>query len=156
MARTLARATGLPTFHLDREYWLPGWVEPDPASWSARVDELIAGERWIIDGNYSDSLERRLGRADTVVFLDLPRWRCVLAAFMRSLKRRTRPDMAPGCEEHISPSFLLYVWRFKRDKRPKVLRLVEQRRNWQLITVRSRREARDLAERLSRSSRSSP
>ena len=27
----LGAKLGLPVIHLDKEYWRPGWVEPDPA-----------------------------------------------------------------------------------------------------------------------------
>jgi hypothetical protein len=72
-SRTLARKTGLPLIHLDKEYWKPGWTKTPRDLWRARVGELVAGDRWIIDGNYAGSLDLRLPRADTVVRFDYPR-----------------------------------------------------------------------------------
>lgn len=53
LARQLGEATGLPVIHLDAHYWRPGWVETPKETWRAAVDELIAADAWIMDGNYS-------------------------------------------------------------------------------------------------------
>ena len=84
LARKLADLTGLPLIHLDREYWRPGWVEPDKLEWLAAVRAVAARPRWIIDGNYSASLGIRVAAADTVIFLDFPRWVCLWSVLCRS------------------------------------------------------------------------
>ena len=126
-ARQLAGATGLPLVHLDQAYWSPGWVEPEKDDWAKTVERLIAEPAWVMDGNYGNTLARRLERADTVVMLDLPRWRCLLRVFTRILRHygRTRADMTPGCPEHFSWKFLIYVWRFPRDKVPERRRTLQ-------------------------------
>ena len=65
-AARLAQRTGLPLIHLDQHYWRAGWVEPSNDEWLAKVDELVASERWIMDGNFGGTMERRLAalRAD--------------------------------------------------------------------------------------------
>jgi len=68
-ARALAARTGLPLIHLDVHYWKPGWVRPSDDEWRERQRTLLAGEAWIIDGNYNETLALRLERAETVVFL---------------------------------------------------------------------------------------
>lgn len=45
-----------------------------------------AGDAWIADGNYPDTLDLRLELADTVVVLDLPWWRCSGRALLRGLR----------------------------------------------------------------------
>jgi adenylate kinase family enzyme len=108
LARHLATALGLPLLHLDRLYWKPGWKEPEPAAWVAHVDELIAGDAWIMDGNYGGTLERRLQRAQMVIWLDLSRWICLWRVLRRRVEYlgQTRPEMPPGCPEHLSLAFL--------------------------------------------------
>jgi adenylate kinase family enzyme len=128
-ARALAQRTGLPLVHLDQEYWSPGWVEryalPD---WLDRVAELAQGERWIIDGNYSNSLPLRLPRATAVLWLDLPRWLCLSSTILRCLAGygRSRPDMAPGCVEQWDWAFYLFIWNWFKRSRPRVIRLLSQ------------------------------
>jgi adenylate kinase family enzyme len=122
-AQRLSRATGLPFVNLDQEFWQPGWVEPDKQHWVAKVEELIARPRWIMDGNYLGTLSLRLARADTVIFLDPPRLVCLWRAMARIVRNfgRTRDDMAPDCPERFDWNFLMYIWNFQRDHRPRVV-----------------------------------
>src|SRR5256886_17527246 len=52
VARRLAQRTGLPLIHLDLLYWRPGWQPTPGEEWHETVRRLVAGESWIIDGNY--------------------------------------------------------------------------------------------------------
>jgi adenylate kinase family enzyme len=119
LATELAARTGLPLVHLDQEYWRAGWVEPPADEWQAKVETMIARPRWIMDGNYGGTLALRLARADTVIYLDLPAWRCVARVLRRIVGSwgRVRADMAPGCPEQFSWEFVTYTARFRRDKR---------------------------------------
>ena len=128
LARRLAAATGLPAVHLDRHYWAPGWIEPSPEDWHTRLASLVDRPRWIIDGNYPATLGLRLARADTAIFLDVPRSVCltrVLRRTLRGLGRERGDDIAPGCPERIDLPFLRYVWHFSRDHRGRVARALE-------------------------------
>ncbi|PTN54580.1 hypothetical protein [Stenotrophomonas panacihumi] len=127
-ARQLGERLGLPVIHLDAHYWSPGWVEPTPAEWAARLPALLARPAWIMDGNYSRTLPQRLAACDTVVFLDLPRWQCLWGVLRRAwLERgRVRADMAAGCPEKLDPAFLGFTWGYRRRSRPGVMRLLAQ------------------------------
>ena len=145
VARELADRTGLPLVHLDREYWRPGWIEPSTEDWEAQVRKLVAGDAWILDGNYGGTLELRLGRADTAVFLDLSTIACLCGIVSRYLewRGRTRPDLPEGCEETIDLAFLRYVLAYRRTRRPRVLERL-RRFDGEVIVLRSRRDARRL------------
>lgn len=103
----LAALLDLPLIHLDFEYWRPGWQPKPSDEWPMRVDELIAREAWVMDGNYGGTMERRLTRADAAVFLDVNRVRCLWRVVVRSLRywRRSRPDLPPGCSERLDWGF---------------------------------------------------
>ncbi len=119
LARRIAQISGLPLIHLDQHFWRPGWREPDPAAWVRQVAALIARPRWVMDGNFGGTLALRLAAADAVIFLDFPPWRCLARVLRRILGSygRVRPDMAPGCPEHLDLAFLRSVWRYRRDDR---------------------------------------
>ena len=55
LSHQLAERTGLPLHHLDQLFWLSGWVERDRDEGRAELAEVLAGERWINDGNYGSS-----------------------------------------------------------------------------------------------------
>jgi adenylate kinase family enzyme len=114
LARKLGEITGLPVVHLDSEFWRPGWTETPKDEWRSRVEGLIEGEKWIIDGNFGGTMEIRLGAADTVILLDFPRMLCTYRAVKRAViyRNRTRPDMGPGCNEKLDLEFLRWVWQF--------------------------------------------
>jgi adenylate kinase family enzyme len=122
LATELARRTGLPLFHLDKLHWKPGWVESDKAEFDALLTEVTAQPRWIIDGNYGRTLPLRLARADTVIDLDLPAWRCVVQAIGRVARSHgtVRPDMGADCPERFDLSFLAFILSFPRHGRRRI------------------------------------
>ncbi|HEX3614905.1 MAG TPA: hypothetical protein VHU61_00080 [Solirubrobacteraceae bacterium] len=110
LANTLGAKLGLPVIHLDEHYWGPGWDPAPDEQWRQRVRELVGGERWIIDGNYSSTMDLRFARADTVIVIALGRWRCLARVLRRWITNRGRAVQAPGCPEVISFEFLKWVW----------------------------------------------
>lgn len=127
VARQVADITGLPLIHLDQHFWRPGWVESDKAVWASKVEALIAESHWIMDGHYGGSLPLRLARADTTIFLDLPRWLCLWRVLQRTLLHlgRTREDMTQGCPERFDWLFFKYIWTYQRDQKPRIMRALQ-------------------------------
>jgi len=121
----LGRLLDLPVHHLDRLHWREGWVESSREDLRDALAPILAGERWLIDGNYGGTMDERLERADTVVYLDYPTRLCLWRALGRVWRYRgqPRPDMAPGCPERFDPAFFLYILTFRRGPR----RRTEQR-----------------------------
>jgi adenylate kinase family enzyme len=85
-AVALARKTGLPVVHLDLHFWKPGWVEPSEDEWRTVQQRVLAGDAWIADGNYRETLALRLKVADTLVVLDMPWWLCAGRAVLRGFR----------------------------------------------------------------------
>jgi adenylate kinase family enzyme len=106
-SRSLAAKTGLPVIHLDVHFWKPGWIESPDDEWREKQRGLLAGDGWIVDGNYHETLDLRLERADAVVFLDTPWSVCAERAFRRGL-RKPIGEMPQGCEDS--------AWRRLRDE----------------------------------------
>lgn len=143
VAHQLADILHLPVIHLDSLYWQPGWVETPEDQWHERLQQLVQQEQWIIDGNYTSTLDMRFAVADTIIFLDFPRLLCLYRAVKRRTQYagKTRPDMAPGCPERIDRNFLLWIWNYPKNGRVRVLKKIEQyRENRHVIILRSPHE----------------
>ena len=128
LARSLSDITGLDIIHLDQEYWNPGWVETSKDIWEEKVEELVKHDRWIMDGNYSGSLDIRLPRADTIIYLDRSTWTCLYRVIKRIWKYNgtVRPDMKEGCQERFNWDFLHYVAVFNHVTRKRVLNKIKK------------------------------
>ena len=127
LARRIGAALGLPVVHLDQQYFYPGWVEKPQSEFDAILDENVAQERWVMDGNYSRTFPRRLPRAQAVIFLDFPTWFCLYRVLKRIITSlgKVRPDSAPGCTERFDLTFLGYVLNYNPRSRPKMLKAME-------------------------------
>lgn len=128
LAAQLSERLQLPLVHLDALYWRSGWQELETAQWERTVCELASAPAWVLDGNYGGTMDVRLARCDTVVFLDLPRVQCVWRILRRwwRYRGRTRPDLAPGCPEQMSWEFISWVWTYPARRRPGVLRRLSE------------------------------
>jgi adenylate kinase family enzyme len=84
---------------------LSGRVETLRDEWRRRQAELLAGDRWIADGNYGGTFDERFSRADTVIVLALPRLTCLAGALRRSTLNHGREIQADGCPERFQLSF---------------------------------------------------
>ena len=127
LARRLATRTKLPLIHLDALYWRPGW-DPTPADeWRTKVETLVSGPAWIMDGNYGGTLNIRLAACDAVVFLDIPRFVCLWRVLRRQLEHagQARAEV-PGCPERLSWEFVKWIWTYPARRRGSILRRLKE------------------------------
>jgi adenylate kinase family enzyme len=107
VGRALAESLGVPYVELDAIHHQPGWTELDADELQHRVEPIVAGQRWVIDGSYRGKLgDLVLERADTVVWLDLPR-RVWLPRLLRRTARRVvlREELWNGNRESLRNVF---------------------------------------------------
>lgn len=90
LARELADGLGLVHVELDAIFHQPGWTPLPEPEFRDRVAELVAGDRWVVDGNYGAVRDLVWSRADTIVWLDLPRRVVTPRIVQRSLRRAIR------------------------------------------------------------------
>jgi adenylate kinase family enzyme len=106
--RTLAERLGVRFVELDALHWQAGWTELDADTLRRRVEPIVSGDAWVVDGSYRGKLgDLVLERADTVVWLDLPRriWlpRLVRRTFRRAI---TGEELWNGNRETLRGAFL--------------------------------------------------
>jgi adenylate kinase family enzyme len=151
LATRLGEILKLEVIHLDSYYWKPGWTETPRDEWEKVVESLTKGDSWIIDGNYSRTLEQRLKKCDTVIFLDRPRWFCLWRVLKRRVKYRNkkRPDMADGCEEKLDIEFIHWIWTYPKRTKPKITRMLrENTRTKKILWIKSQREEEEFLSRV--------
>jgi adenylate kinase family enzyme len=121
-ARRLGGKLALPVIHLDSHFWRPGWQVPEPTAWRQQLSALASAPAWVMDGNYINTFDIRMPRADSLVWLDHPRSVCMRRVLMRTITGygRTRSDLAVDCPDRFDVAFLRYVWNFPVKQRPRL------------------------------------
>ena len=110
VARRLAGILGVPHVELDAIHHLPGWEHIDADQFVTEVEALIGAEGWVVDGNYRTVVVDGpvWDRADTVVWIDLPRRTVMFQVITRTLGRvLRREELWNGNRE---PLRNLYAW----------------------------------------------
>jgi adenylate kinase family enzyme len=127
-ARRLGELLSLEVIHLDKLFWHSGWRETPKDEWRIKVAKSLQGDSWIIDGNYSATMDLRLPVCDTVIFLETPRITCVYRILKRvvTYKKGSRPDIPEGCDEKFDWEFVKIVWSYPTRSKPKVEALLRQ------------------------------
>ena len=70
-AQKINKKLNLPLTNLDQLYWKPGWERTSKTEWREKVEQLVKGDKWIIDGNYQSTFDIRFPACDTIIFLDI-------------------------------------------------------------------------------------
>lgn len=88
VAAQLAAALGVPYLELDAIRHQAGWRELPDDEFVERAEVFVAADGWVVDGNYSQVRDAVVwSRADTIVWLDLPRRTVMRQIIWRSLRR---------------------------------------------------------------------
>lgn len=141
LARQLGEKLQIPVVHLDKLFWRPGWVQVPPEEFDALHRAELAKEKWIIDGNFNRTMEERIARCDTVIYLDFSRYACLWGVLKRVITTygTVRPDMGEGCPERIDREFLMWVWNYNKNKRERNYRLLNEAEHAETIVLKNRR-----------------
>ena len=122
-ARKLRDFTGLPLYYLDMLWHKPDRTNISREAFDLQLKEIVKKDRWIIDGNYSRTLELRLQYCDTVFLLDFPLETCLAGAESRIGKAR---EDLPWLETEFDPEFRQFILDFPKDSLPRIYRLLEK------------------------------
>jgi adenylate kinase family enzyme len=121
LAKAIAARLQLPYVELDAIYHQAGWQPLPVGQFQSRVAELVVWDGWVIDGNYSAVRPQIWACADTVVWLDLPRWRSTAALLRRTVRRVvTQAELWNGNRERWrnllsrDPAESVVVWSWRK------------------------------------------
>ncbi|MGH3226837.1 MAG: hypothetical protein ACRDPY_50540 [Streptosporangiaceae bacterium] len=86
-AAALAGVLRVPWLELDSVYHQADWTPLPAEEFRLRVAAVASGSSWVIDGSYSTVRDIVWARADTVVWLDLPKRTVMRRVIWRTLRR---------------------------------------------------------------------
>lgn len=139
-AEKLRDKTGLPLFYLDAIWHNPDRTHIPREEFDARLSEILALDSWIIDGNYSRTIERRIAACDTVFLFDLPVEICLDGAISRLGKGRY--DM-PWIDTDLDPNLKREIEEFPVKNLPLIYDLLEKYNDKNIVIFKSREQSDD-------------
>ena len=145
VSRALHTKTGIPLYHLDMMYWNADKTMVERSVFLARLSSVLEKEQWIIDGNYSSTMELRMAACDTVIFLDYPLEVCLEG--IKERRGKMRSDM-PWIETEEDEEFIDFIKRYNEQQKPKVLALLGKYGDKNIIILQSREQADAVLSRL--------
>jgi adenylate kinase family enzyme len=132
LSRQLAQLLSVPQIELDALHWLPNWTSmPDDELNRVLAKKLDENDGWTCDGNYSVVRDTLWSRADTIIWLDYPKWFVMQRILRRTIKRGiTREKLWADNQENLLNLFksndenvVLWAWNTHakhRERYPKL------------------------------------
>lgn len=152
VARAIAARLGVPHIELDAIHHQADWMPSPPERLREAVTRGIESDGWVVDGNYAGVRDLVWARADTVVWLDMPRMLVMWQVLTRTLRRIARgEELWNGNRERwhnlftLDPeeSVVLWAWSRHGTYRERYQRAMDDPAwsHLRFVRVRSRREA---------------
>ena len=142
-AEKLNKCTGIQLFYLDAIWHRPDRTHISRDEYDEILEEIFKLDEWIIDGNYSRTIEKRIEKCDTVFLFDLPTDVCLQGATERLGKARYD---VPWIDTELDPNFKKEIEDFPRSVLPAIYELLEKYHEKNIIIFKSREEADEYLE----------
>ena len=128
LARQIAEKLNVKHIELDALHWDENWTSTPVDELKERLHHALnqAGDSWTIDGNYSKLRDMLWQQADTIIWLDYPRWLVYWRIITRTMKRVfLREELWGGNRETFRIAFLskdsVILWAHQTYNQRKVL-----------------------------------
>lgn len=138
-SKALHKNSDIPLYHLDMIFWNRDKTNVEKSVFIERLSKIINTDKWIIDGNYSSTMELRMKECDTVIFLDYPLEVCLSGINER--KGKPRSDMPWFESDEQDAEFIDYIKNFSSQSRPQIMELLKKYSHKNIFIFRSRQEA---------------
>jgi adenylate kinase family enzyme len=142
LARALGERLGIRVHEVDEVQWLAGWRRAPLDEVAHTLEAWAAEDSWIIDGfGPWPVIDRRMGRADTIVYVDLPLRTHLWCAAKRQVVSLVGHRAWAGQSAPPSSLLLFRTLRRVHGMRSDLLELVTKGgRDKKLVHLRSPRE----------------
>jgi adenylate kinase family enzyme len=128
LAAAIARKCDLEPIHLDQLFHEPhsDWVPRPAATFSALQDAAIAGERWVMDGNYSKYMPQRMDRATGIILLHVHTATSLFRYLRRTLFERERYGALDGAQDSLKWEMIRHIAIVTPGNSKRYTKLLEQ------------------------------
>lgn len=138
-AEKLQRATNLPLYYLDAIWHKPDRTHITREEYDKKLSEIFQTEEWIIDGNYSRTIEERIKNSDTIFLFDLPTRVCLQGATERLGKERYD---VPWIDTELDSNLKKQIEEFPDKVLPRINELLTKYKDdKQVVIFKTRAEA---------------
>ncbi|MBR5948875.1 MAG: adenylate kinase [Clostridia bacterium] len=138
LALRLREKTGLPLVHLDCIWWRADKTHISREEFDSRLNAVMRGEKWIIDGDFSRTYEPRFAACDTVIFLDYSEECCLKGIEQRLGVQRSD---VPFTDAALDLDLVEQVRAYRENGRVRVLELIKKHPNKTVLIFTSRETA---------------
>ena len=114
----LGKKLNIPVYHLDKVFWKNNWEHISQDEFGKVQDEIMQNEKWIIDGNFTKTIENRIKNSDAVIFFDYPKRISLWRTFKRYLMHfgKVRPDMGGYNKEKLQWGHVKFILNYPREE----------------------------------------
>lgn len=140
-SKALHKITGIPLFHLDMMFWNTNKTTVEKSVFLERLSKALEKSEWIIDGNYSSTMELRIQECDTVIFLDYPLNVCLNG--VKERRGKARSDMPWVESDEEDAEFIEFIKNYNSKNRPQVMELLNKYSYKNIFVFTNRTEAKE-------------
>ena len=138
LSRELHNITGIPLYHLDMMYWNADKTTVEKSVFWERLSKTLQTNEWIIDGNYNSTMELRLQKCDTVIFLDYPLEVCLNGIIER--RGKAHSDIPWVSNDEDDAELIQFAKSYISQSRPMIMELLDRYSNKDIYIFKSRAE----------------
>ena len=136
-ARKIRDLTNLPLFYLDLIWHKEDKTNISKDEFIEKLNEIIKGDSWIIDGNFGSTLEIRIKECDTIFLLDYPVDACIKGVEQRIGKKR---EEMPWIEEEFDLEFKKWIIDFPERELKNIYNLIDKYKEGKDVYIFHERE----------------
>lgn len=146
LALELGNVLGHPVHHLDLYFHGDKYSHKSLDFWKSFTRHIASHEKWIMDGNYFDTLEDRVHRATHMIWLDPPWLTSVSRALVRTWAFRGQVRADLGMLENVNSDYIFKILNYKKRRNEDFVSAyyMAQQSNINCMRIKGKTSAQDL------------
>ncbi|WP_436883294.1 AAA family ATPase [Mammaliicoccus sciuri] len=127
LSKKLSKELNIEVYHLDNLMRKFDW-SPFSHNEKYHIQKLILeNDTWIIEGNYTNILDERLDEADTIIFLNINKLKCIYNVIKRTItyRNKDRLDKPAKAIDKISLHLLKWTWNFDKNEKTIIIKKIQ-------------------------------